>query len=85
MLPFIKLATEEGKEKIMMKQHSFEETNCARMMVGATCHKSVKSVQCETDLIGMETLEMSVKDRFMCRVPFSFKPHLKNAAHPCSC
>ena len=51
MLPFIKLATEEGKEKIMMTQNSFEATNCARMMVGATCHKSVRSAQSETDLI----------------------------------
>ena len=42
MLPFIKLATEDGKEKLMMTQNSFEATNCARMMVGATCHKSVR-------------------------------------------
>ena len=82
MLPYIKLATEEGKEKIMMTQHSFEATNCARMMVGATCHKSVKSVQSETDLIGMETLERSVNDRFFDTVPFNFKPQLKNSGNP---
>ena len=43
MLPFIKLATEEGKEKLMMTQNSFEATNCARMTVGATCQSRVLS------------------------------------------
>ena len=57
MLPYIKLATEEGKEKLMLTQISFEATNAARIMVGANCHKSVKSTQAETDLIGMETTE----------------------------
>ena len=73
MLPFIKLATEEGKEKIMMTQNSFEATNCARMMVGATCHKSVRSAQSETDLIGMDTVDRSVHDRFF---------DLKNSGNP---
>ena len=36
LLPFIRLAMEAGKEKLMMTQNSFEATNCARMMVGAT-------------------------------------------------
>ena len=61
MLPFIKLALEEGKEKLMLTQNSFEATNCARMMVGATCHKSVKSAQSETDLIGSEAIFKDLK------------------------
>jgi hypothetical protein len=41
MVPYIRLALEEGKEKLMLTQYSFEATNAARMMVGANCHKSV--------------------------------------------
>ena len=82
MLPFIKLATEEGKEKIMMTQNSFEATNFSRMMVGAPCHKSVRSAQSETDLIGMDTVDRSVHDRFFDTVPYRFKPQLRNSGNP---
>ena len=82
MVPYIKLALEEGKEKLMLTQNSFEATNAARMMVGANCHKSVKSTQSETDLIGMETTERSVHDRFFDTVPHSFRPTLKNTGNP---
>ena len=78
MLPYIKPAVDEGKEKIMLQQHCFEATNAARMLVGANCHKSVNTVQSETDLIGMETLERSVHDNFFDTVPYSFKPTIKN-------
>ena len=52
LLPFIRLASEEGQQKLMMTQNSFEATNLPRMHVGATCHKTVRCVQYETDLGG---------------------------------
>jgi hypothetical protein len=82
MLPYIKPAIDEGKEKLMLTQHSFEATNAARMMGGANCHKSVNTVQSETDLVGMETLERSVNDRFFDKVPYCFRPTLKNTSNP---
>jgi hypothetical protein len=82
MLPYIKPAVDAGKERLMLQQHSFEATNVARMLVGANCHKSVNTVQSETDLIGMETLERSVNDNFFDVVPFSFKPTIKNTSNP---
>jgi hypothetical protein len=33
MVPYIKLAEDKGKERLMLTQHSFEATNCARMMI----------------------------------------------------
>ena len=66
----------------MLNQNRFEATNFARMMVGATCNKSVRSVQSETDLIGMDTVERSVHDRYFDMVPYSFKPQLKNSGNP---
>ena len=57
MVPYIKLADEENKERQMMTQHSFEATNLVRMMIGANSHKSVKSCQSETELCCMETLQ----------------------------
>jgi hypothetical protein len=82
MVPYTKLASEEGKGKLMLTQHSFEATNAARMMNGANSHKSVKSCQPETDLTGMETLERSVHDRFFDTVSFSFRPQLKSGGNP---
>ena len=82
MVPYIKLAEDVGKEKLMLTQHSFEATNCAKMMIGANSHKSVKSCQSETDLCGMETLERSVNDCFFDAVPFSFRPQLKSGENP---
>ena len=43
MVPYIKLAEDMGKERLMLTQHSFEATNLARMMIGANSRKSVKS------------------------------------------
>ena len=82
MLPYIKPAVDAGDERRMLQQHSFEATNVARMLVGANCHKSVNTVQSETDLIGLETLERSVNDNFFDVVPFSFKPNIKNTSNP---
>ena len=55
MVPYIKPAIDEGKEKLMLTQNSFEATNAARIMVGANCHKSVNCTQSETDLVGMDS------------------------------
>jgi hypothetical protein len=82
MLPYIKLADEENKERLMMNQDSFEATNLARMMIGANSYHIVKSCQSETDLCGMETLDRSVHDRFFNAVPFSIKPQLKSGRNP---
>ena len=82
LLPFIRLAEEEGVEKLMLTQNSFEATNLARMHVGATCHKTVRCVQSETDLVGMNTVERPVNDRYLDAVPYTFKPILKNCGNP---
>ena len=77
LLPFIRLAEEEGSEKL-----SFEVTNLARMHAGATCHKTVRCVQSETDLVGMNTVERPVNDRYFDAVPYTFKPNLNNSRNP---
>jgi hypothetical protein len=82
MLPYIKPAVDAGNERKMLQQHSFEATNVARMLVGANCHKSVNTVQSETDLIGLESLERSVDDNFFDVVPYSFRANLKNTSNP---
>ena len=82
LLPFIRLALEEGSEKLMLTQNSFEATNLTRMHVGVTCHKTVRCVQSETDLIGMDMVERPVKDRYFDAVPYTFKPNLKSSGNP---
>ena len=82
MVPYTKLAEDVGKERLMLTQHSFEGTNCARMMIGANSLKFVKSCQSETDLCGMETLDRSVNDRFFHAAPFSFRTQLKSGGNP---
>ena len=54
------MAENEGVKKLMLKQNFFEAANMARMHMGATCHKSVRFVQSETDLVGMETVDRSM-------------------------
>ena len=82
LLPFIRLAEEEVAEKLMLTQNSFEATNLARMHFGATCHKTVRCVQSETDLVGMNTVERPVNDRYFDAVPYTFKPNLNNSHNP---
>ena len=72
LLPFIRLAVEEGSGKLILTQNGFEATNLARMHIGATCHKTVRCVQSETDLLGMDTVERSVHDRHFDAVPYTF-------------
>ena len=60
LLPYVKMAENEGEKKLMLTQNFFEAANMARMHMGATCHKSVCCVQSETDLVGMETVDRSM-------------------------
>ena len=76
MLPYIKLNESENQFRQHLNQHSFEATNLARMMIGANCHRMVRSGQSETDLVGMETLHRGVHDKLFNAVPFSFKAQL---------
>ena len=69
LMPYIRMAEEEGVEKLMLTQTSFEATNLARMHVGATFHKTVRCVQSETDLVEMNTVDRPVNDRLFNAVP----------------
>ena len=63
----------------MLTQNSFEVTNLDRMHIGATCHKTERCVQSETDLVGMNMVDRPVNDRLFDAVPYTFKPNLKNS------
>ena len=52
------------------------------MMIGANCHRMVRSGQSETDLVGMETLPRGVHNKLFNAVPFSFKAQLKSGGNP---
>ena len=82
MLPYIKPHEEESQTRTYLTQHSVEATNLARMLVGANSHKSLKSGQSETDLVGMTTNNRSIHDRLYDCVPFSFRPMLKSGGNP---
>ena len=60
MLPYIKVNENENQVRQQLNQNLFEATNLARMMIGANSHKSLRSSQSETDIVGMETLDRSV-------------------------
>ena len=72
LLPYVKLAETEGVEKLML----------THMHMVATCHKSVRCVQSETDLVGIETVERLINDRLFDAVHFTSKPNLKNCGNP---
>ena len=82
MLPFIKPYDEEAQTRTYLTQHRVEATNLARMLVGANSHRSTKSGQSETDLIGMTTNNRSMNDKLYDCMPFSFRPMLKNGSNP---
>ena len=82
MLPYIKPHEAELQTRTYLTQHSVEATNLARMLVGANSHKSLKSGQSETDLVGMTTNNRSIHDRLYDCVPFSFRPMLKSGGNP---
>ena len=52
------------------------------MMIGANSHKSFRSGQSETDIVGMETLDRSVHDKFFNASPYSFTSQLKSSGNP---
>ena len=66
----------------MLTQSCFEASTLARMHMGATFHKTVQCVQSETDMIGMETVDRSLKDKLFAMVTFTFKPNPKNNSNP---
>ena len=66
----------------MLTQNSFEATDLDRMHIGATCHKTVRCVPSETDLVGMNTVDRPMNDRLFDAVPYTFKPNLKNSGNP---
>ena len=82
MLPYIKPHEAELQTRTYLTQHSVEATNLARMLVGANSHKSLKSGQSETDLVGMSTSNRSIHDRLYDCVPFSFRPQIKSGGNP---
>jgi hypothetical protein len=71
-----------GTTKADDDSEQFQGHNLARMHIGATCHKTVRCVQSETDLIGMDTVDRSVHYRYFDAVPYTFKPNLKNSGNP---
>ena len=82
MIPFIKPYDEEAQTRIYLTQHRVEATYLSRMLVGANSHKSTRSGQSETDLIGMTTNNRSCNDKLYDCMPFSFRPMLKNGTNP---
>ena len=83
MLPFIKMNEGENQVRQQLNQNSFEMTNLARIMIGASSHSSVRSGQSETDLVGMVELERSVNDVYFASVPYSFRSQIKSGGNPC--
>ena len=82
MIPFIKPYDEEAQTRMYLTQHRVEATYLSRMLVGANSHKSTRSGQSETDLIGMTTTNRGCNDKLYDCTPYSFRPMLKNGTNP---